>query len=419
MTIRTRWHKHLARLRTEPGLKKNVIALAGLVSLALVAGVTILTQQRFTPPWADRYELSAEFEAVPGISPGNGQEVRIAGIIVGQIAAAEVGANGRAKVRMSLEPGQKVYRNAHLVLRPKSPLNEMYVSIDPGGPPAAVIPSGGTLPVANTTRPVQIDEVLGHLDDNARTALTSLLREADAALASAPRSLAPGLVAADDVLADLRPVVTTLDQRREKVRRLVTALGQISRAVGENDARLAGLAASLDSTLSAVADNERSLGSTLHQLPALTERLETSTGAVRQLSAQLEPTLADVHRATKTLPRALAKLSGTSKTLRTTVELARPVARKARPVVNDLRPFAASAAQSLPVLERTAARLDPVTAALVKYLPDFGAFFVQTRSVTSLRDANGGILRGMIQITPTSFPVRTGILRPGSTYPKP
>lgn len=420
MTLASRWNKHIARLRTEPDLKRNTIAVATLVVLALVAGGGILANQRFSPPWADHYELVAEFEAVPGISPGNGQEVRMAGIIVGQITEVEVGPEGRARVVMELEPEQKVYRNARLVLRPKSPLNEMYVTIDPGGPPAEVVPSGGVLPVTNTQRPVQVDEVLGHLDDNARAALTSLLRESDAALASAPRSLAPGLDAADGVLADLRPVVETLDSRRAKLRRLVTALGQISSAVGEHDERLVNLAGSLDVTLAAVADNQDALAPALRDLPALTRTLKSSTRAVHRLSEQLEPTLKDVHRATDTLPRALAKVSATSRDLRTTVELARPVAEKARPVVNDLRPFVFQLTQALPVVERTTQRLDPVTAAFVKYLPDLGAFLVQTRSFTSIHDANGGIIRGMIEVTPTSFPVRThGALSPVSTYPKP
>ena len=144
MSMRTRLHRSWERVRTEPGLKKNVIVIGILLVLATGAGGWVLGNQRFDPPWSHKYEISAEFEAVPGIAPGNGQEVRMNGVIVGQIVGADVADGGHAVVTMKLDPDQRVYSNATLVLRPKSPLNEMYVEIDPGGPPAAVVPSGGT-----------------------------------------------------------------------------------------------------------------------------------------------------------------------------------------------------------------------------------------------------------------------------------
>ena len=50
------------------------------------------------------------------------------------------------------------------------------------------------------------------------------------------------------------------------------------------------------------------------------------------------------------------------------------------------------------------ARLDPIVTTLLDYTPDVGAFMVNTRSLTSLRDGNGGILRGMLQVNTTSLP---------------
>ncbi|MEN8674052.1 MlaD family protein [Nocardioides sp.] len=412
MSFKTRWKRNLDRIRTEPGLKKNVIVIGTLIVLALVSGSVILGNQRFTAPWADRYQLSAEFEATPGIAPGNGQEVRMNGVIVGQITGARVGDEGRAVVDMELEPEYSVHEDAVLTLRPKSPLNEMYVTINPGTSSSPQVPSGSTLPVTSTSRPIQIDEVLGYLDDGARTALTSLLREADAALVSAPEDLPAGLDAVDSTMTELRPVIATLDERRELLRRLVTAVSAVSESVGDDDQRLLDLAGSLDATLGVVADEKGALSDSLDQLPDLTRRLGTTTQAVERLSSELDPTLVEVHRATDELPGALNRLTSTSKRLRETVQLARPVIADARPVVADLLPYTGQLKRALPVLERSTARLDPVTSTLTKYLPDLGAFFVNTRSLTSMRDANGGILRGMLEITPTSLPFEFDGLAP-------
>ncbi len=404
MDVRKRLHKNWQRVRTEPGLKKNVVTMALLLVLATVAGSWVLGNQRFTAPWADRFELAAEFEAVPGVAPGNGQEVRMYGVIVGQITEARVNDEGRAELVMSLEPGHPVYEDARLVLRPKSPLNEMYVEIDPGTPDAGRVESGTTLPVTNTERPVQVDEVLGHLDDRARAALTTLLAEADVALASADRTLPAGLDETKAVAGDLRPVLAELEKRRGRLATLVTALSDISDAVASDDERLARLADGLSSTLGTVSGESDGLDAALAQLPALAGRLESSTRAVSRLTEQLDPTLRDVHAAAGVLPDALERVDSTVRRLRTTVDVARPTIAHARPLVADLRPAVADLRDALPVAARSTARLDPATAMLVKYLPDLGAFIVNSRSITSMRDANGGILRGLLMVNSTTVP---------------
>lgn len=413
MDLRKRLRKNWERVRTEPGLKRNVVVMALLIVLATVAGSWVLGNQRFTAPWADRFELAAEFEAVPGVAPGNGQEVRMYGVIVGQITDARVNDEGRAELVMSLDPGHPVYEDARLVLRPKSPLNEMYVEIDPGTPEAGRVESGTTLPVTNTERPVQVDEVLGHLDDRARAALTTLLSEADVALASADRTLPAGLDETRDVAGDLRPVLAELEERRGRLATLVTALSDISSAVAADDERLTRLADGLSSTLGAVSGESGSLDAALAQLPALAGRLESSTRAVSRLTEQLDPTLREVHSAADVLPDALERVDSTVRRLRTTVDVARPTIAHARPLVADLRPAVADLRSALPVAARSTARLDPATAMLVKYLPDLGAFIVNTHSVTSMRDANGGILRGLLMVNSTTVPsdVLAGLAR--------
>lgn len=411
--------KHWDRIRTEPGLGRNVGIWVGVIVLALGAGGWILSQQNFKPPWSNEVTIQAEFAATPGVAPGNGQEVRVAGVIVGRITGADVNSRGRAELTMSLEKGTKLYHNASLVLRPKSALNEMYVTIDPGGPPAEPVASGHTFPQANTRRPIQVDEVLSSLDDDARAALTTLLSESDEALASAPTDLTNGVNATDVTVTQLQPVVAQLDQRREALRRLVAAITKISQSVGDNDQRLVALAAELQTTLDAVGDNSGALDKSLDELPGVVKQLEGTTASVSKLTKALNPTLKDLQGASSTLPDALRKVSDTSKSLDSTLKAAKPTIHEARPVVADLRPFVGQLQVALPELQNSTARLDPVTAELVTYLPDLGAFFVNSRSLTSMRDGNGGILRGLLAVNTTTAP--TGLLKgltPDTTGPK-
>lgn len=398
---------HWERVKTEPGLKKNVIALAALLVTAVLAGGWILGNQQFTPPWSDDVIVAAAFEATPGISPGNGQEVRVSGIKVGDIIEADVNDKGKAVLQLSIDKDIEVYDDATLVLRPKSPLNEMYVTIDPGGetPGAKQVKTGHDFPVASSRRPVQVDEVLGSLDNDARAALTSVLVEADVALASAPKNLTPGLEGTSDVVVDLKPVVSELDKRRESLRKLIAAFSDISRAVGEDDKRMIALANDMQTTLAAVADESDALGRTIDELPGVVKNLKSSTAAVSKMTKLLNPTLRDVQQASDRLPGALNKFTDTAQELDKTLQYAKPVIKKGKPVVADLRPFTAQMRTGLPTLEQSTQRLDPVTASVVDYLPDLGAFAVNTRSIVSLRDDDGGILRGQLTMTPTSVPL--------------
>jgi phospholipid/cholesterol/gamma-HCH transport system substrate-binding protein len=401
---RDRASRAFERVKTEPGLARNTIVVIALVVIAAVVGGIILANQRFIAPWDKREVFYAAFAASPGISPGNGQEVRIAGVNVGDIVGAEVDDHGQAILKMSIQPGHKLYKNASLVLRPKSPLNEMYVTIAPGGPPAEQIPASYVYPMTNTVRPVQTDEVLDHLDNNAQQALTALLAESDVALTSAQTKLPAGLDATRIVGNDLKPVAQQLTIRKEKIRTLITDLGEISKALGGDDKRVAALASGLHTTLGSLGAHQPQLSATLATLPGLISNLKRSTDAVQDLSGQLDPTLRDLQDASDVFPDALRRFEHTADRLDDVVDAAKPFIRVARPVIRDLRPFADDLHDALPPLRSVARNLDPVTNALVPYLPDVAAFAINTRSITSQEDANSGVLRGLLETSANSAP---------------
>ncbi|MCW2786661.1 MAG: hypothetical protein JWP74_3178 [Marmoricola sp.] len=395
-------------VRTVPGLGRDVTAIIVIMVLGLTAAGGILAKQRVHWPWQNQFVFAADFKEVPGISPGNGQEVRIAGVTVGRITKADVTDAGLARLTLALDPGYKVYSNARLVLRPKTPLNDMYVEMSQGSAPAKQLRSGQELPVSQTSDPVEVDAVLQHLDDRTRVALTSLLDESDDALASAPADVPSALNATDATAKKLKPVVVALETRRAKIARLVTELGDISQAAGGDDTRLARLTASLDSTLSTITSHDDDLRASLSTLPGLSRELGSATGQLRSLGGQLNPTLDDVRTASSSLPGALGRLSTTADAIKTTAASAAPLVRGLVPVADDLRPFAANLSASLADASAITGRLDSATAQIVGSLNDLQAFIWNTASFVSLQDANGGILRGQIQVNTTTLPTGLG-----------
>src|SRR3954470_16305960 len=118
---------------------KDFAAIIGLMAIALAVGSVILSHQRLSlPAWVpvigkDFYEVNAELSTAQAVTPGQGQTVNIAGVQVGQISSVKL-KDGRAIIGLSIQPRFKdrVYRNASILLRPKTGLKDMVAELTPG-----------------------------------------------------------------------------------------------------------------------------------------------------------------------------------------------------------------------------------------------------------------------------------------------
>jgi phospholipid/cholesterol/gamma-HCH transport system substrate-binding protein len=401
---------YIERLKTVPGLGRDVSALAVLMVLGVFAAVIIKSFLGGSAPWSEETVVKAEFAQVPGLNPKSQNSVTIAGVKVGSVTAADATARGTAIVTMTLDGKYDVFANARAVLRPKNPLNEMQIELNPGTKATGKLSKKSVIPITQTARPVQADEILDHLDERSQVALTDLLLESDVALARAPQNLADGLGATTDTLSAMEPVVKALQTRRAKIAELVTALADISSAVGRNDERVTRLAAATQQTLSVLAESDGALRASLDQLPGLTGQLRNALTSTQKLTTQLDPTLDNLNAASDALPPALKRFQSTVGNLGKTVEAAKPVLDKARPVIADLRPTVANVNTSLRTLGLITSRLDQDTATVMSYLTDIKAFVYNTSSVFGAGDAQGGIIRGHLMV-----PLPAGGVLPNST----
>ncbi len=109
------------------------------------------------------------------MTAGQGQSVDVAGVQVGQVGGVSL-KDGRAVVTMNIYTKYRpIYRNATVLLRPRTPLKDMYLELDPGTPAPARYPTGGMLPVASTSPDVNVEEILSTLDADTRNYLLLLL----------------------------------------------------------------------------------------------------------------------------------------------------------------------------------------------------------------------------------------------------
>jgi ABC-type transporter Mla subunit MlaD len=151
--------------------RRGLVALAVLLTATVIAAVVLANGLQITFPWDNSYTFQVAVGSAKGVVPGK-QQVRIAGFPVGKITDAEL-IDGRPVLTMTID-GQygPLYRNAQLRLRPKTPLDDLYMDvISRGTPSAGVLRSGEILPAERTIAPVDIGEVLDAFDADTRVRL--------------------------------------------------------------------------------------------------------------------------------------------------------------------------------------------------------------------------------------------------------
>src|SRR5436190_10850738 len=213
---------------------RDFIALFFMAIVALAVTGYILSQERFhLPKWVPAvgssfYKLNVELQTGQAVVPGQGQTVDIAGVKVGDVSSVKL-KNGVAVVQVEMQKKYTpVYRNAHVLLRPKTGLKDMYLALDPGTRKAGAMPSGGTIPVSNTLPDVNPDEVLASLDGDTRSYVEILLSSGGEAFTDKPGH--EGQASADlrqtfkrfePTNRDLAKIMGEIAQRRHNVSRVI------------------------------------------------------------------------------------------------------------------------------------------------------------------------------------------------------
>src|SRR5438105_11193094 len=157
------------------------IAVVTMIVIAAAVGGYILAHENLKlPGWVpvlgrNYYTLKAEIQTAQALTPGQGQAVTIAGAKVGEIESVSL-QNGVAVVTMKVTPKYaRFYRDATLLMPPKTALQDMTVEVNPGTPSAGPLKSGETLPLAQTAPNINFDEFLAGLDAETRSYLQELL----------------------------------------------------------------------------------------------------------------------------------------------------------------------------------------------------------------------------------------------------
>ena len=403
--MRTAIRKHL----------KDFAAVVVLFVIGVGVGGYILSQQRlYLPGWVpligqDFYTLKGEFTTAQAVTPGQGQTVDIAGVKVGEISSVDL-KNGRAVVSMKILPKYgTVYRDASMLLRPKTGLKDMIIELSPGNPTSGRLKSGGTVPIQNTLPDINPDEILASLDGDTRAYLRLLLAGGAQGLHNNQAQLASVFKRFEPTARDVAKITTLLSQRQANLRRVIHNFQLLSTELSTRDASISAFIVSNNAVFQHLANQDANLQATLQLLPPTLVQANSALSKTGRLANALGPSLQALRPAARALGPALVQT--------------RPFLKQTTPIIkNQLRPFTVASIPTIRKLKPAAQDLAALTPNLVTtfkvlnyalnelaYNPpgarDEGFLFWTAwanhlgASVFATQDAHGPIRHGLVEIT--------------------
>ena len=412
---------------------KAAVSLALLMLIGIAVGSYILSNQRINPPsWVpivgkDEFILRAQLTSVQGVLPGQGQAVTISGVRVGQIGSVEL-VDGAAIARLRIEKrfSHRIYPDATVLLRPKTPLKDMVAELDPGTPRAgAALKSDALLRTDQTAPDVNLEEVLSALDRDSRDYLNLLVTDAGQAFAKGGGDdLAEVFRHFEPLSRNVAKASRLVARRRARLERLVGNLSTLSTELGARDQELVRFIRGSEGVFRRFAAQTDRLEETVELLPSTLER----SGAALDKVGTLGRTLAGAATELGPTARSLAPtLRDVEPFLRRTTpvfrEQIRPFARAAQPTTRKLGPATGQLAEATPHLETLTDVLNAIVNELAYKPPGKGAddnsflFYVpwashNTNSVLSAQDGIGPIRRSVVLVSCTSLQVLESLAAP-------
>ncbi|MCW3064889.1 MAG: hypothetical protein JWN32_2061 [Solirubrobacterales bacterium] len=269
---------------------------AGLIAAILVAMGTWFGFTKHVP-FTHGFQLKAVFASANSIRKNS--PVRIAGVNVGKVTGVSRDPHSNAAVvTMEIQDqGLPIHRDAQLMIRPRIFLEgNFFVDLRPGTPTAKAVGDGDTIPVTQTSDPVQLDQVLTALQSDTRTDLQDFLTGFGTALNSkqggttGAQALNQSTRHAAPALRDTAVVgQALLGTQPHDLSQLVAALAKVSTALNSREAALKDLITNFNTTMAATAAESGNLQASIRELgPTLT----SANRALGALNASFPPTRA-------------------------------------------------------------------------------------------------------------------------------
>jgi virulence factor Mce-like protein len=217
--------------RRRNSLAASPLLIGGVTTLIVLVAVFLSYNANNGLPFVPTYNIKVELPEGAGLQPSN--QVRIAGTRVGVVSSlsihenprtGHIGAIANLKLEKKVEP---LPANTKAIVQSVSAIGLKYLELEKGNS-SQTLKAGRTIPVSQTTEPVNIDELFNTFDKKTRTAIKQNTNNFGDGLAGRGLGL-------NNTIHELRPLVNaavpvlhTLASPQTRLRELFYALDRVA-----------------------------------------------------------------------------------------------------------------------------------------------------------------------------------------------
>ncbi|SDL82296.1 MCE family protein [Streptomyces wuyuanensis] len=295
-----------------PLIKFSLFGLVTVLATALLAATIVNVS--FAPE--DSYR--AVFTDVTSLEEGD--DIRVAGVRVGEVRDIAIRERTRAEVTFTVRRDRPLLTSTGAVIRYRSLVGSRYVALTEGAGDGTRLKPGGVIPLSRTKPALDLDALLGGF----KPLFAALSPEDVNRLATEIiKTLQGEGGTVDSLLAHTASLTTTLADRDELIGSVIDNLNTVLATLDKRDARFSGLLKQLQRLISGLSADRKPIGASLAGIDGLAAAtsglLEDARPALRDDIAELTELTGTLNRNEKTvegvlqrLPDKLDKLTGTA-----------------------------------------------------------------------------------------------------------
>jgi phospholipid/cholesterol/gamma-HCH transport system substrate-binding protein len=369
-----------------------VLAAAASLLILVVLANALGLQVPFLS--SGRFTMLADFSNADGLAQGEKPAVMVAGVQLGRVTDVRY-VDGYAQATLSLDDSarRKIFRNATVLISPRSALNDLTVDIEPGSPSAGPLPVGAVIPQTQTQPAVNFDELTSVLNLDTRSQLAAVIDALGIGLHGRSSSIDQALVELQPFLGDTSRLAAEMAVHRQMLSRLISDLDVVFTTLGQRGQQLRTIISAGEGTLGVVAEHQAGVEQTMSALAPALRNVSRSLYAVNTLSRPLDPALTELKPLARALPGALSQLRSFVPPGEQLLGDLRTLDREGPPGVVSLHSLLQKLAPASNALEPTVRDLLPVTTALDRYPQGIGELGSNFSGVFSDQNANGPTMR--------------------------
>ncbi|MCW2778367.1 MAG: Mammalian cell entry related domain protein [Frankiales bacterium] len=295
----------------------------------------------------------------------NGNDVRLHGVKVGSVSSVKV-VKGKARLALDLiEDAGPLHRDAVVRVRPVSLLGERFVEIEPGTAAAPLLEDGDVIPASQSSRSVDLDEVLNAVDAPTGKALQALVTGLGEGVAGQGGNTRDALKALSPALSRTDELVAILDDQNSVLTTLIDDVTPVMAGLDADGGKdLDALMGNAGHLLAATSAQQEAMAASLQALPATLKQARSTLAVLSGVADQATPALHDLRPVTSDLAGISRELEAFGAAADPALASLTPVLARAQTLLDQTRPLVAE-------LQRTSPLLVKDTAAATELLTDY------------------------------------------------